>query len=536
MKRLSRSRLLRVLAIFACSQLLLLPLSRASIQIQIGQNFSGTDDSLTGVTPADAEGAVGPNHFAEFLNGAFAIYNKTNGTRVRRISAEQFWADAGVIISSDATVSEARMIFDPGSQRWFAAQIDLNDVLSDPTVYANNFLLAVSDTDDPGGSWHGKAFVADPDTGYFADFPTLGVDSNAVYLAGNLFSGGDHPVGVGLWSIPKSDLLMNEIPAITTNATWFGVMPSAARGVALQPATCFDGSSAGDILGAGDAFQDDTFVTSKVSNGGNTNISLASPQPIKVGDYTYPIDPTQPDGSATLGDDDARLSSRVYTVGGIMYAVQNVEVNNRAAIRWYRIALTNDLVIETGTITNSDLDLFFPSIAVTANGIIMICCNGCSIHVPVSSYAFAGQTVCGVTTFSDPIVLKAGTIGNYHDSGEVSDQSSESRWGDYSTTSVDPSDPSRFWTIQMLPLTSSTWATHITEILVTPQLAITTTGTNVNLSWPSFAAKYQLQIATDLSCTNAWTMVPQPPCMNGDHISVTLPAGVSQQFFRLTEP
>ena len=31
-------------------------------------------------------------------------------------------------------------------------------------------------------------FQADPDNGFFADFPTLGVDSNAVYISGDFFS------------------------------------------------------------------------------------------------------------------------------------------------------------------------------------------------------------------------------------------------------------------------------------------------------------------------------------------------------------
>ena len=33
----------------------------------------------------------------------------------------------------------------------------------------------------------------------------------------------------------------------------------------------------------------------------------------------------------------------------------------------------------------------------------------------------------------------------------------ESRWGDYSTTTVDAADPTSFWTIQMYPAAASTW-------------------------------------------------------------------------------
>ena len=56
--------------------------------------------------------------------------------------------------------------------------------------------------------------------------------------------------------------------------------------------------------------------------------------------------------------------------------------------------------------------------------------------------------------------LQAGTIGNYHDGNEIFGGAPESRWGDYSATTSDPADPSRFWTIQMLPLTARNWATE----------------------------------------------------------------------------
>jgi len=130
-------------------------------------------------------------------------------------------------------------------------------------------------------------------------------------------------------------------------------------------------------------------------------------------------------------------------------------------------------------------------------------------------------------------VLRAGTVGNYHDFNEVFG-APESRWGDYSATTPDPSDPSRFWTIQMLPLTANYWAMQITEILVNPPLSIVSSDTNVTLSWPLFAANYQLQTSTDLP--GSWSPVLQTVSTNSDQFSVTLPQTGSQQFFRLVEP
>jgi len=537
-KLLSRSAFVRVAALLVFGNLFLLPSAQAALQVQIGHNFAGSDNSQTGITPADGNGAIGPKHFVEFINGFFCIYAKTNGLRIRRISDLQFWANAGVVISTDAMVSDPRVIYDPASQRWFASQVDLNASATDPTIYANNFLIAVSDTSSPTGTWHGRSFIADPDTGYFADFPTLGVDANALYISGDFFLDQNTPVGPGLWSIPKADLLINNPQAVVSNATWYGIMTYAERGDVLQPATCVDGSGTGDILGAGDIFSGNTIVASKVLNGDTTTPTLQPAVPISVPAYSAPLDPKQPDGTATLADNDARLSAKTYTVGGVIYAVHSTEVNSRAAIRWYRINATNQTLLESGTIADANLDLFFPSIAATANGIIVIGCNGSSLSQPISSYAFAGQTVNGVTSFGAHILLQAGTVSNYHDSLEQLGLATESRWGDYSATSVDPADPSRFWTIQMLPLDSQTWVTHITELIVVPQLFIASSDTNVNLTWPAFGASYQLQSTTDLSQPNSWVPVTTECCIttNLDQISAIVPQSSTQQFFRLAEP
>jgi len=528
-------RHLRRAAMVLClSQILTVSLAQTGLHIQVGQNFTGSDNTESSITPADGNGAIGPKHYVEFINGEFAIYSKTNGQRLRRISDLQFWANASVVISSDAAISDPRVIYDRSSQRWFASQVDFNNSVSDPTTWANNFLIAISDTPDPTGSWHGKSFIADPDTGFFADFPTLGVDGKALYISGDMFMDGSTSVGPSLWSIPKADLLLNTTPAIITNATWYGVMNYADHGQVLQPATCVDGSSSGDILAAMSIESGDTLILSKVLNGNTTNALLTDSTKVAVDPYSFPIDPKQPDGTATLADNDARLSARVYTVGGVMFAVQSIEVDSRAAIRWYRISATNQTLLESGTITDPDLDLFFPSIAANIGGVIVIGCNGSSLHRAVSSFAYAGLTVNGVTTFNGPQVLRAGTIGNYHDFNELFGGFPESRWGDYSATTPDPMDPSRFWTIQMLPLTSNNWATQITEILVQPPLSIVPSDTSVTLSWPIFAVNYQLQTSTDP--TGPWSPVLLPPVKIGDLFTMTLPQNGTQQFFRLAEP
>src|SRR5450759_1782428 len=71
----------------------------AEVVVAIGQNFTGSTYGVNSAAlPPDANGAVGPRHFMEFINGTVAVYNKTNGLSVQRKSNLKFWSDAGLII------------------------------------------------------------------------------------------------------------------------------------------------------------------------------------------------------------------------------------------------------------------------------------------------------------------------------------------------------------------------------------------------------------------------------------------------------
>jgi hypothetical protein len=538
----------RLLALPVVLGLMLAATGRAQVIVQVGQNFAGSDNSQTHITPADGNGAIGPNSFVEFINGAFAVYNKTNGVRMLRITDTKFWSNGGPggngdglnFAPSDA-VSDPRVIFDPASQRWFASQVDYDGSLPDPTYESSYYLLAVSDTADPAGAWHVFAFLSDPDTGNFADFPTLGVDAGAVYLAGDMFYGGNSLAGSSLTILPKADLLAN--PPVITNRVFFGTLDYAGRGAVLQPASCFDGSSRGNILAAGDLGYDfqthSNVVASTVLNPGTPDAVLTPATNILVDGYTVPLDPFQPDGTDTLADNDARFSARVYTVGGVIFAVHSTEVDGRAAIRWYRINAADYILLESGTITDTNLDLFYPSIAANSNGVVVIGCNGCSTNTFISSFAYAGLTQNNITTFGSRVLLAAGNV-NYHGGDEFSSPTGESRWGDYSAVSVDPSNPARFWTIQMLPMlnTGSQWQTQITELITSlpaPRLTLALSETNATVSWPFYAADYQLQSTTNLTAGAGWLPVVQTPSTNGAILSVVVPITGPEEFFRLKQ-
>ena len=506
----------------------------AALVLDIGQNFTG---SVLGVDsqalPADANGAVGPAHFVEFINGRFSVYSKTNGARLQTRTDLSFWSQAGVTVPSGWNVTDPRIVYDPVAQRWFASQVDFDPSAS---INTNRFLLAVSATADPTGVWKAVAIPAYPGANNFADFPTLGLDARGVYLAGDVFDDTGNPIGSTLVSIPKADLL-GGVPT-ASNRAWFGLLSYGSRGDILQPAVNTDGA-AGDapVLAVGDVgldFSDHSnLVSFAVHNAaGPGAATLTTPTSISVAPYRVPLNPTQPGGIDTLDDGDARLSATVYQVSGVLYAVHGTQVGAHTALRWYRIHAASHAVTQSGTVADNNLDLFYPSIAANSSGTLVICCNGCNSDTFVSSYAILGETTNGTTTFGSLLLLKAGTA-TYERLGT----GGVSRWGDYSATSVDPADPNRFWTIQMFPSGSSQWSTRITELRVSPlTLSAALSGANLLLSWSAHAAGYTLDTTTNPLLPNSWTSITQGLATNSGRISVALPTTNRAAYFRLQAP
>jgi hypothetical protein len=186
-------------------------------------------------------------------------------------------------------------------------------------------------------------------------------------------------------------------------------------------------------------------------------------------------------------------------------------------------------VLESGTVSDGSKDLFYPSIAVNDRGTVVIAYNGSSISTFVSSFAVVGTVSNGVTTFGAPLLLASGSASYQRPGFEGT-----SRWGDYSATSVDPVDPTRFWTIQEVPTSATAWSTRVTELLTgTPRLLASAEGTTLQLSWSG--TLFTLQKAT--SPANAvWNTVTTGYVTNKGIVTVQLPMAGGAAFFRLHGP
>jgi hypothetical protein len=501
----------------------------AGVAVSIGQNFTGSTDSLAFFPRA--AGAVSEDYFVEFNQDYFVIYNKHDGSLAKSLGWGDFWRNAGVPASK---VSQHYVIYDPTVKRWFvqagvAQSSNLND---------HWFQIAMSETADPAGAWHGVSISNEPGGTNYSSGVTFGLDGQGVYASAMAWSPTNSNTSIGstLLSLPKADLLL--IPPVITNRTWFAFLDGANHGYSLQPAVCLDGSASGQVLATGGTGVDpsgnnatnDTLVAFAVLDPGSPRATLGGSQVLTVPAYTEPNNALQPDGSTDLVDWDASFTSHARCVGGVLYATHTIQLGARAAIRWYRVSAANHALLESGTITDPSLDLYYPSIAANTNGTVVLAFNGSGSNTFVSCFAVVGQTSNGVTTFGNLLLLQAGAA-----SYQNPDPNGDDNWGTYSTTCVDPSDPNVFWTINTYAAATTTWATQITQLLTSPspQLTIANTGTNLLLSWPVTTVPFALQSASGLAANAPWSSAGSVTVTNGNTVSTTLPISQTGEFFRL---
>lgn len=436
-------------------------------------NFSGLNlDNITALNgfrlaPPDTNGAIGIDHFVEFINGGYAVYNRNGTLAAPAISDKAFWTAAG--ISATLLVeglSDPRLQFDAASGRWFAAEITLGNT----NVANNSVLVAVSTNANPLSGWKATSYNVAGST-KFNDYPTLGVDANAIYVGTNDFINSANDYGGNtLSSIPKTSLLAGT--PTTTGISTFTQGRSGAFGSTPQALTNYGtGYTGTKIIGNSNTVDFGKLQVTALNNTGAAGATLGATVVVNLALDGQATLARQPNGSRTIETLDNRLSGTVYQVGNKIYAANAINVTNQTfgttasgntVVHWLVMDATTNAILQEGTLSDGTRDLWQPSIAANANGDVVIGYNKSGTDLNISSFASVGKTNGGVLSFSTPLLLKTSSVNNYNDGfGGVFD-----RWGDYSATMIDPTDSNTFWTIQEWASGTTTWNTQISAINV----------------------------------------------------------------------
>ena len=264
--------------------------------------FEGTSQLETAALgnafrPPDTMGAVGTTQFLESNNGSYAVYDKSTGAVLQRISYQQFWSNASGGALTDSG-GDQRVLFDHHTNRWITMGLGAD---------FSSIQIAVSDTANAMGSWKTTTFVGynPPPFSGIADYPTLGMDKNGVYIGTDNFQCGNAACtstpfrGTTLNVIPKADLFGGA--PTTANMTSF-VTPfnpgPGDRGFAIQGVVNWDpnnNTNTGNFV-AVDIFSSD--VVFYTANGVNAAGATQTPATLLWSEWPDTSSPNLP-GSRT---------------------------------------------------------------------------------------------------------------------------------------------------------------------------------------------------------------------------------------------
>jgi len=165
----------------------------------VGLNFTAATLSGTNPTsafPPDNDGAVGPTQYVIAVNNRIVSFNKTTGVAdgVLNATTNTFFTN----VRNGSGTSDPQIRFDRGTNRWFVTIINV-------AANQNRWLLEVSDAASNGvisGSTVWTGYFVQPSTlapvpanstTMFSDYPTLGIDANALYVGLDEFAGSGQP-------------------------------------------------------------------------------------------------------------------------------------------------------------------------------------------------------------------------------------------------------------------------------------------------------------------------------------------------------
>ncbi|RPI24634.1 MAG: DUF5011 domain-containing protein, partial [Actinobacteria bacterium] len=395
--------------------------------------------------PPDTDGAVGPNHLVTAINGSWIVQNRS-GTVLFSQDLGDFWS--GWWNTSNPSCSEEpfdpRIVYDDQVGQWITVAIRGRSTCLDRSA----ILVAVSTTSDPTGTWTRFTLDSDSTNTVWADYPNLGFNGEYVIVTANMFS------AASAYQFPKVWALERPVTGSSLKWHWHGLDPFDF-GFTMVPAITHDAgvttgylaSSWNASLGAIALYEIDSPVppaTAPTISGGATAYPVTTPW-----SFSSPSANFAPQlGSGTgINNGDARMQGLVMR-NGELWAAHHVFLPasgpTRTAIQWWNLA-TSGTVLQQGRIDDPTGTVFsaFPSIAVNASDDVLIGYSTfSSTQYPSAAYSLRLGTD-PVGTFNDTALLKAGE-GPY----VMLDTGGRNRWGDYSSTHVDPLDDDAFWTIQ----------------------------------------------------------------------------------------
>ncbi len=402
----------------------------------LGTNFPGF--VMTG-EPSDANGAVGATQFVEWVNTSFAVFSKTGGLLAGPTDGNALFESLG---GPCATNNDGDPIaqYDKAADRWVLTQFS---VTGGPPFFQ---CVAVSQTADATGAYNLYAF----EYSNFNDGPKLGVwpDSvnNAYFISYNMFS--HRFLGAQACGLERAQMLAGG-PArqvcFQQPSSVASLLPSDLDGATVPPV-----GSPGYFVNFGTNSLN--FFKFHVNWANPAASTFTGPASVSVPAFAPACKGRaciQQPNTRQLLDSLAdrlmyRLAYRNFGTHESLLVNHSVNPNNgTAGTRWYELqnargtslASGSPVVVQASTYAPDGNFRWMGSVAMDKVGDMAIGYSVSSSSV-FPSIAIAGRRPSDVPNTLRQEVIIVNGIGS---------QAGHSRWGDYSSMSVDPADDCTFW-------------------------------------------------------------------------------------------
>ncbi|HEV7473108.1 MAG TPA: hypothetical protein VGN90_03600, partial [Pyrinomonadaceae bacterium] len=436
-----------------------------------GFNFLG----VAGVSsfPPDNNGSVGNDQYVETVNTRYQVWTLNRGTStvtslLGPSSINTLWAGFGGACQTQ-NAGDPVVLFDKVANRWLISQFT-------SSASGGNYFqcVAISTTANAAGTYFRYAFVVP--SSRFGDYPHYGVWSDAYYVMAHGFtsaSGGSY-VGALFAAMDRTKMLAGDSSAtwqVIIDSTEGGHMPADLDGFAPPP------------TGAPGIF-------ASLHSGGmyiyRMKVDFATPaNTVRTLQAVVPVAPSsaacggagclpQP-GSGVVLDSLAdrlmfRLAYRNFIDHESLVVTHSVDPGITgvvSGVRWYDFRLSGQP------------DAICPSYPCTyQQGTVADVANGRSRWMPSigmdgAENILVGYSTTGKTNLTENHTIRYTGRAKGDPLGTMTApettiatgirNSSGTRWGDYSSMSVDPADDCTFWYVNQFYTTtgSATWKTQI---------------------------------------------------------------------------
>lgn len=413
--------------------------------------------------PPDPHAAVGPLQILTVVNCSIQWYAKAGGPPLFQAPlGKQSAAVLNAFFNPLTPVNalfDPKVIYDQYNGRFLVVVLEQ---VASPTATSRLLMAVSSGSDLTTATWNFAAIntkltLAAGDSWF--DYPGLACDANHIYLTGNYFT---FAAGAGsgsrLWILNKAPFYSGGALTMNPGTPFDAAVLSGFPNSTMMPAQMFGTPPAGVgtylclYSGLSDGLNE-FFQTIRVDNPGGVPVFTGDQAPMGNIDTASGTLPRGNQAGSTntatrIDTGDRRCLAAIWRNNHV-YAVFHVNApvapnNGQTSAHWVKLGITTGLgtVVDQGDIGGEDVAVSawtnYPSIAVDKLGNMAVCV-GVGSPTVFASAAYTTRSVTDPPGFTNPLVVYANGNAFYRRTFSSS-TGARNRWGDYSTTVVDPDD------------------------------------------------------------------------------------------------